>query len=186
MAYLVGAINKDTNKYENIVSVQKPNQYKCVGCDGNLILRKGDIKFQSFIHKNPNGCEYFKNPTTEQLLSDAKLFLKTLLETNRVDIFGKCKICKFNIKLDIPEYDDTKLIQIDSIFKNNLMDLVYLDSNQNIICGIEIFNGQPTKQTEYQINMLELVHTQITSFATKKLELKCGKKVLCKNCVKYV
>ena len=66
------------------------------------------------------------------------------------------------------------------------MDLVYLDSNQKIICAIEIFNGQPTKQTEYQINMLELIHTQTTSFATKKLELKCGKKELCKNCVKYV
>jgi len=186
MAYLLGAINKSTNKYENIVSVKKPNQYKCLGCNGDLILRKGNKNFQNFLHKNPNRCEYFKNPTPEQLLFDAKLHLKSLLETNKVDIFGKCKICKFNIKSDIPEYDETKSVQIDLMIQNDLMDLVYLDSNHKIICAIEIFNRHPIKQTEYQINMLELVHTQTTSFATKKLELKCGKKELCKNCVRIV
>jgi hypothetical protein len=189
MSYLLGAINKDTNNYENIVSVQKPNQYKCCWCGLDLILRKGEKNFQSFIHKNPNGCEYFKNPTTEQLLFDAKLFLKKLLETNKVDFIGKCKICKFNLKIVIPEYDETKSVRIDYAFNNDLIDLVYLDSEQKIICGIEVYNGVPTKQIEeylfFQINMLELVHSQTTCYATGKLELKCGKRELCRQCVKY-
>jgi len=101
MVYLLGAINKNTNKYENIISVEKTNKYKCVGCDVDLSLIKVKQKFQSFHHKNHNGCEYFKNPTPEQLLLDAKLFLKTLLETNKVEIFGECIMCLANIKIDI-------------------------------------------------------------------------------------
>jgi hypothetical protein len=185
MSYLLGAINKDTKKYENIVSVNKQNQYKCVGCNEDLILRKGEKKFQSFIHKNLNRCEYFKNPTPEQLLLDAKLFLKTLLETNKVDIFGECRICIKKIKMDIPEYNETKSIQMDYGFENDQMDLVYSDSEKKIICAFEVFNKQPIKPIEYpcyQIHMLELIHTQITCFATGKLELNCRKRDLCGQC----
>ena len=184
MAYLLGAINKDTNKYENIISVEKTNKYKCVGCGVDLILRKGEKNFQNFIHKISNGCEYFKNPTPEQLLLDAKLNLKTLIETNKVDIYGQCQICIRNKKLDLPEYDETKSVQIDLMFENELVDLVYLDSEQKIIFGFEIFNGHPVKQTWYQINILELVYTQRRDFATQKIELKYVQKDLCGKCQK--
>lgn len=185
MVYLLGAINKDTNKYENIISVEKINKYKCVGCNGDLSLRKGNQKFQSFHHKNTNGCEYFKNPTPEQLLSDAKLHLKTLLETNKVEIFGECIMCLTNIKIDIPEYDETKSVQIDHGFDNDLMDLIYLDSEQKIICGIEIYSERPTKQVEYQcyqIHILELNLTQTMNFETQKIQLTCRKRDLCIRC----
>ena len=49
MNYILGVINKTTNKYENIIVVDKSNKYKCIGCDSDLILRKGEIRFQSFI-----------------------------------------------------------------------------------------------------------------------------------------
>ncbi len=185
MAYLLGVINKTTNKYENIIDVNKAYKYKCVGCAGDLILRKGEKKFQSFIHKNPNGCEYFKNPTQTQLLSDAKLFLKKLLETNSVDIFGRCKICQMTIKIDIPEYDSTKSIRLDYGFENDTLDLGYLDSENKIICGFELYELEPSKQAEYQIHMNQLIHTQTRNFATQKLELICTKRDYCKNCIKY-
>ena len=185
MVYLLGAINKDTNKYENIISVEKTNKYKCVGCNGDLTLRKGNQKFQSFHHKNTNGCEYFKNPTPTQLLFDSKLHLKSLLETNKVEIFGECIMCLTNIKIDIPEYDETKSVQMDYGFDNDQMDLVYSDSEQKIICAFEVYSQRPTKQVEYpcyQIYMLELNLTQTMNFETQKLQLTCRKRDLCIRC----
>ena len=51
MSYLLGVINTSTNKYENIYFVDKKNKYKCIACNSDLILRKGEKNFQSFIHK---------------------------------------------------------------------------------------------------------------------------------------
>lgn len=168
MNYILGAINKETSKYETIILVDKLNKYKCISCESDLILRKGEKNFQSFIHKNKNGCEYFKNPTTEQLLNDAKLYLQTLLEQNNVIIFRKCEICKKKSNM------------------NNLnnIDIVNYDKNNNIISKSEIHNY---KESEiYQINMLDLIHTRIQGFASKKIELVCSKNIICNECnIKY-
>jgi len=168
MNYILGAINKETNKYETIILVDKLNKYKCISCESDLILRKGDKNFQSFIHKNKNGCEYFKNPSTEQLLNDAKLYLQTLLEQNNVIIFRKCEICKKKCNMN----------------NNFNIDIICYDKNNNIISKSEIYN---TIESEiYQINMLDLIHTRIQDFSSKKIELVCSKNMICNNCnIKY-
>ena len=56
MNYILGVINKTTNKYENIIVVDKSNKYKCIGCESDLILRKGEKRFQSFGVLNYQGC----------------------------------------------------------------------------------------------------------------------------------
>ena len=80
MNYILGVINTATNKYENITVVDKSNKYKCIGCESDLILRKGEKRFQSFVHRNTKGCNYFKTTTQDQLLNDAKMHLQVLLE----------------------------------------------------------------------------------------------------------
>lgn len=184
MNYLLGVINTTTNNYENIIFVNKSNKYQCIGCNSNLILRKGDKNFQSFIHKNKNKCQYFKNPTQEQLLHDAKLYLHALITQNKVDIFRKCKLCNKNCKMNIPNYDETKLVKI-----NYGMDIVYLDDTNNMICGFKIYTSTPNEELDYecfQINMLDLIHRCIMSFATQKIELICSKKVICNECFNCV
>jgi len=185
MNYILGVINKETNKYENIIFVEKSNKYKCIGCDSDLILRKGDKNFQSFVHKNKNGCEYFKNPTTDQLLNDAKIYLERLIEQNNVNIFRKCKICKMKNKMNLP-------IDIKSNIKKDfsLSDtIIYYDNNNNIICKFKIYSEKPTEELNYecyQINMLDLIQTCVQDFASKKIELVCSKNINCNEClIKY-
>jgi hypothetical protein len=184
MNYILGVINKTTNTYENIVFVDKANKYKCIGCESDLILRKGEKRFQSFVHKNTKGCNYFRNPTPDQLLNDSKMHLQVLLEQNRVDIFRKCKGCKQKYKLELPKYDETKSVKFDVG-----TDVVYLDENNNTIYGFQMYrddSGKEPIECEWlQINMLGLIQRCVLGFATKKIELVCHNKIICSECSKY-
>jgi hypothetical protein len=184
--FYLGAINKNTNQYENIFYVQKPNKYKCVGCDQDLILRKGQINFQSFIHKNNYPCDYFKNPTSVQLFSDAKMFLRSLIMNNQVDIYRRCKICMCNCLIDLPVVDDTKSVIIDYGIEHNHIDMVYLDQDQNLICGFEVYDGinkiSPVEYECYQITLMDLVYQITKNLATEKIELICSKRIICTGC----
>ena len=182
MNYILGVINKTTNKYENIIVVDKSNKYKCIGCESELILRKGEIRFQSFVHKNTKGCNYFRNPTPDQLLNDAKMHLQVLIEQNRVDIFRKCQGCKKRCKLELPKYDETKSVKLDAG-----PDVVYLDDKNNTICGFKMYGCtcEPSDCEWHQINMLDLIQTCVQSLATKKIELICHNRIICSECSKY-
>lgn len=186
--YYLGAINKATSEYENIFHVQKPNQYKCIGCNNDLILRKGQTKFQSFIHKNGNPCNYFKNATQAQILLDAKMFLRSMIANNQVDLFGKCKICMANCKIDLPVCDNTKYLVIDHGLPDEQMDLVYFDADNKVICGFELFENNPSKQVGYELYQIYImqINYQITrNFATQKIELITRKRMYCPNCVQH-
>ena len=73
---------------------------------------------------------------------------------------------------------------------NNLnnIDIVNYDKNNNIISKSEIHNYKESeihnyKESEiYQINMLDLIHTRIQGFASKKIELLCSKNIICNEC----
>ncbi len=188
--YLVGVINIETNKYEHILHVEKPNKYKCIGCGDELILRKGEKLFQNFVHKNLLPCDYFKNPSQTQLLTDAKMFLQRLIENNLVTVYRKCSICCMNQKINLPVFDETKSVVLDYGKGRNKIDLVYLDQN-NIICGFEVYDEEPKKKSKttndyYKINMSELVYKITRSFATNKIEVNCCTNIVCGNCQQYV
>ena len=176
---MLGAINKNTNNYENIMYVEKTNKYKCICCDQDLILRKGNKYSPSFIHKLPNNCIYFKNPTEEQILNDAKLYLKEIIKNNKVDLYRKCSICKFKIKMIIPNFDQRKMFD---------MDMFYLDNNKNIICKFEVYNKNVINEENnfecYKINMMDLIYMTTINYATQKVELLCNKTIICKDCIK--
>lgn len=193
MSYLLGVINTSTNKYENIYFVDKKNKYKCIACNSYLILRKGEKIFQSFIHKykykGDTVCKYFKEPTLEQLINDAKLFLRELLYQNNVFVSRRCKICKFKFKMELPIINEKNSIAFGS---NNNFIYVY-DENENKICEFKIIESIYSESDVklgpqcYQIIMHSLIHTQIRNFATQKLELTCEcKDHVCKDCHKYI
>jgi len=189
MSYILGAIDKGTNRYENIVFVEKSRQYKCIGCDSDLILRKGEKKFQSFIHKNKNGCKYFRQPNESQLIHDAMLYLQKLIEDNSVDILRKCEICMNRCNMNIPIYNPSM-----SVILKEGMDVVYYDENKSILCSFKMYPGIPNKVFEddrdlpscYQINMMDLINTCVQNFGTKKTQLVCAKSIVCNECnIKY-
>jgi hypothetical protein len=188
MNYILGVINKATNKYENITFVDKSKKYNCIACESDLILRKGEIRFQSFVHKNKNSCQYFKHPTQDQLVRDAKMYLQVLLEQNKVEIYTRCRGCRTKHKMNIPTWDETKSVKLE----HDGPGVVYLDETNNRICGFNICTdgNQNTDttcldihNTTYMINMLGLIHTCVQSLATKKIELLCNNQIICHECV---
>jgi len=188
MSYILGAIDKITNRYENIIFVEKLHQYKCIGCDSDLILRKGEKKFQSFIHKNKNGCKYFKEPTPIQLIHDAQLYLQKLIEDDSVDILRICEICKNRCKMNIPKYNANMSVKLEE----RSTDIVYSYENNSILCSFKMYPSIPNEEINeidhpcYQINMLDLIHTCVQNFGTKKIQLVCATPIICNECnIKY-
>ncbi len=176
-SYLLGVINKQTGRYESIISVDKPNEYKCIDCGGDLILRKGEKNFQSFIHKNKfPACSYFKTPTELMLKTDALLHLKELLDTNKVTIYSKCSICKFNFETKLPKFITTV---------KNLNSVDCVDETNKTLCkfvfGINA-EATPIDVPIYRININELILRITTSYATKKVELVCEDLIICDKC----
>lgn len=175
--YLLGAINKQTGRYESIISVDKSNEYKCVDCGGDLILRKGEKNFQSFIHKSKfPPCVYFKSPTDSMLKTDALLHLKELLDTNKVTIYSKCSICKFNFETKLPKFNQTI---------KNLNSIDCVNENNKIVCKFVIGVNTDSSHVNvllYQINIYELIERITTSYATKKVELVCEDLIICEKC----
>ncbi len=180
--HLLGVINKKNERYENIISVDKANEYKCIGCSCDLILRKGEKNFQSFVHKQKTTCMYFKDPSQTIIVNDALLHLKELLDTNKVTIFSRCSICKFTFESKLPKFDST--------VKNG--NYVGCMNESNVVCKLVIgqIDSEPENKTDttliHQINSNELTQKITTSFATKKVELISGKKFVCDKCVKYL
>jgi len=191
--FLLGVINTSTNKYENIYCVDKKNKYKCIACNSDLILRKGEKNFQSFVHKKntvyASSCQYFKHPTPEQLVNDAKLFLRELIYQNNIFVSRRCQICKFKFRMELPVINENNSIAI----SDNDNFIYVFDENENKICEfkfIESINSESIENLEphcYQIIMHSLIHTQVRNFATQKLELTCEyDDHVCKECHKYI
>lgn len=187
---ILGAINKTTNKYENIINVNKNNSYKCIGCNSDLILRKGEKNFQSFIHKNKcnTACNYFKEQTIEQLKNDAKLHLRELLIDNNFVLKRRCDCCKFNIKIDLPIISSNHSIAFSET--NNLINVYDENENENLICTFKMIlineYDETLDEKIYQLDITQLIHTITRNFATQKVELICFRKIVyCNNCLKY-
>jgi len=181
MSYILGVINKETERYENIIRVDKKNQYKCISCSSDLILRKGEKNFQSFIHKNKNSCQYFKNPSEEVLLNDASLHLQELIFQENINIFRRCEICKFKFNMNL-DLKNIKNLSFNSV--NNT--LYAYDENNNLLYKFKIYTNifydNSLENNCYQINMLGLIKRIVTNFATQKVELLCSKSIVCNEC----
>ncbi len=193
MDWVLGVINKETGEYENTWYVNKQNNYKCIGCNGDLILRMGQKNFQSFVHRVKSSCEYFKNPTNSQLLTDANLFLITLYKSDKINLYRKCSICKFKIKMPLVNYAD--ILSID--FTGQFVNLFGL--NNKLLCRFGLYNAQPNPDIAdnedderddnyqfYQINIEQVIQRLVKNFATGNVELTCCTPTVCVNCVKYL
>jgi hypothetical protein len=196
MDWVLGAINKESGEYENLWFVDKKNKYKCIGCANDLTLRMGQKNFQSFIHKVTCGCEYFKNPSTEQVISDANLFLIKLLKTNQVRLFRKCAICKFAIKIPLELNSGIKLIDMSNNiihcydFNDNLISRFYVyvsNPNTNVLANISIISNISNNDNKlYLINVTQLVQRLVKDFGSGQVELTCFTNTVCANFEKYV
>ena len=115
--FSMGAINKETLKYEYPKMASKNNKYKCTSCDNDVIFRKGIKKQPHYAHKkSDNPCYYYDRPNESQIHKDAKMLMTTLLDNKtNITFYRKCYNCNedpdviYEITKD--EYnDDTKAV----------------------------------------------------------------------------
>lgn len=94
--FLMGAINKNTNYYECPRFANKSNKYKCPSCENDVIFRKGEIKQPHFAHyKSESPCYYYNIPNETQIHKDAKLLMKSLLDSKKnIYMFRNCNHCE--------------------------------------------------------------------------------------------
>lgn len=99
--FSMGAINKETLKYEYPKIASKENKYKCPSCDKDVIFRKGKIKQSHYAHKkSDNPCYYYDRPSESQIHKDAKMLMKMLLDNKtNMAFYRKCYNC-----YEDPEY----------------------------------------------------------------------------------
>ena len=81
----LGAINKKTNKYTHPLQANKYDEFKCIDCGNDVIIRQGKIRVHHFAHcKEDSKCDFYNKPNETQIHKNAKLLLKYILENKKV------------------------------------------------------------------------------------------------------
>jgi len=172
----IGAMNKSTRKYTFASNAMKKEQYICIECNNDLILKKGDIRLPYFSHFANATCS-FKNLGDKngesQIHETAKLILKYILE-NKITLFIQrncdCEDCNLKIQYEIPPVDNNSVIKFEHTFEwnghNKRADVAYITNYTNN--ELTIFD---TVNTEFNIlvdnNIMlcifEIFHTHRTA-----------------------
>ena len=186
-----GAINKDTLNYELPCKAIKTHKYKCVDCDKDLILCKGNIKKAYFRHLPDKNlpCTYYTKPTESQIHKDAKFRLKDIIERKKnIKLNRYCNNCNKINQYNIPDLCNQSKILIEYKFTHNesnkSADLVYLKENK-IINKNEIFHTNKTKDENRPEPWFEFNAQDIIDIYNKdedNVELTCIRDKKCNNC----
>jgi hypothetical protein len=192
--FSMGAINKETLKYEYPKIASKENKYKCPSCDKDVIFRKGKIKQSHYAHKkSDNPCYYYDRPSESQIHKDAKMLMKMLLDNKtNMAFYRKCyNYCEdpdyiFEITPDTYNDSTTAIIEYKFQYNNsNRSADVALVENNNIKYIFEICYKNKTKEenrpepwveidAETFINNINSNETNSEILIECKREHKCG------------
>jgi len=204
----MGAINKNTNNYEYPKFADKKYKYKCPHCDKNVIFKNGKIKIKHFSHyKSDNKCFYYDSPNESQIHKDAKLLMKTLLDSKKQIYINRT--CNYNsnihkcgrrchdICFDINEsYNENtqSIIEYKFNYKNSQKSAdVALIENNVIKYIFEICYKHKTSEENrpepwFEINASDLIN-QINSCESAEetdiIIIKCIRNYTCHECIEY-
>ena len=147
----LGAINKQTKQYTHPSKANKQDEFICIDCGNEVIIRQGKIRVHHFAHcKEDSKCNFYSSPNESQIHKNAKLLLKYILENKiPLKIYNKCNKCNKIDEYDIPEISESSSIVIEYRFDYNglkIADIAYIEDNE-ILCIFEIYNTHKT-QTE--------------------------------------
>ena len=183
----MGALNKETNKYEYAKIAIKKNEYMCPECKRDVILKKGEINAHHFAHYiTENPCTYYDRPSESQIHKDAKMLLKTLLENKKSLCFNRtCKQCKTVQKIIVDSYTDSTKIELEHRFQYNnklqIADVAYLDDGLKYI--FEICYRHKTLSEKRPEPWLEIDAESFINTANDEIsEIQCIRNEICKDC----
>lgn len=147
--YQLGAIQIDNNEYDLPYKADKNKQYKCIGCQQKVILKKGNIRKVHFAHySQTNHCVYFEHPNESELHKEAKYKLASWLkEKKSISIaWQSCKCGTFDGSM----WHEIKYEENDNVV------IEYRDVNNKYVADIAIVNGDKVKY------IFEIKHTHYT------------------------
>ena len=193
----LGAIQTDNNEYVLPYKAEKNKNYKCIGCQQKLILKKGNIRKCHFAHYSDTSCSYFEHPNESELHKEAKHKLASWLKQQKtIGIFWSC--CKtgyngrrcgtfFSGMGDTVEYEENDKVEIEYRDVNNkyIADIAVINNNK-VKYIFEIKNTHSTitnvrPEPWFEINALEVInHEDI-----EEVDLTCirnNKNRYCDNC----
>lgn len=186
----MGAINKNTTKYEYPKIASKNNNYICPECNKDVILKKGNIRIHHFAHKkSENPCTYYNNPGESQIHKDAKMAMKLLLESNTILYFYRnCPRCQKYEKINI-EKGGFSEIEYKFIYNNNIKiaDVAYL-KDDNIkyifeICYKHITDPSNRPEPWFEVDAIKLLD-KINNTTNQEFSIECIRYNICSNCKK--
>lgn len=170
----------------------KKTEYICPECKKDLIVCKGSIKAHHFRHKVSNQipCHYYTDPTESQIHKDAKILLKTILDTKiSVSICRECPSCNEYIEFKIPEINDKSVIKLEYRFDYNgkkIADVAYID-NDKLLYIFEIYNTHKTKNENRPEPWFEIDAKKLIQIANNTnsdgLIIPCIRSEKCEDCL---
>lgn len=141
-AYEFGAIQTDNNEYVLPYKAEKNKNYKCIGCQQRLILKKGNIRKCHFAHYSETNCFYFEHPNESELHKEAKHKLASWLkQQKKIDIFWSCCKTKWNVKKCGISADDCTI----EYEENDKVEIEYRDVNNKYIADVAVINNNKVK-----------------------------------------
>ena len=190
-----GAYHKVTGKYIPPSIASKDEEYICITCSKDLILRKGTVRIPHFSHKIDDDvkCSHYSHTNEEDCHKDAKELLKEILDEH-YQLCINCVHCKFH-KNTIKKVGEKSSISIEHKFTLNgtrkSADVAYLqDGDLKYI--FEICNtsktmdkNRPTDIEWYEFDATSLVaRLDEADKKSKKMTIECMRKSNCMNCNK--
>lgn len=115
----LGAINKITNEYVYPKIANKHDNYVCPDCNKDVVLVQGKILRHHFRHKTDkvHPCKYYDKPNESQIHKDAKMLMKTLLESKKpIQFMRTCFSCKKSNEIKLPEITEDSFITLEHRF----------------------------------------------------------------------
>jgi hypothetical protein len=140
--YEFGAIQTDNNEYVLPYKAEKNKNYKCIGCQQKLILKKGNIRKCHFAHYSETNCFYFEHPNESELHKEAKHKLASWLkQQKKIYIFMECCQTKYDGNKCGYEADEPTI----EYEENDKVEIEYRDINNKYVADIAVINNNKVK-----------------------------------------
>ena len=186
----LGAINKITGQYTTPSHANKQDEFICIDCGNDVIIRQGKIRIHHFAHcKKDIKCNFYSSPNESQIHKNAKILLKYILEKKQLTIKSKCNKCNKIDECDIPEISESSSIIVEYRFDYNgvkIADIAYIEDNE-ISYIFEIYNTHKTKKENRPEPWFELDAKNIiksyNNYDLQKIQLQCIRNKTCDDCI---
>ena len=186
---LFGALNKSSECFTRPAEANKNDEYMCVDCYQDVILRQGPIRRAHFAHHTNGSCGFFNEPNFEQIHKNAQCLLKNILENSiQVTVVRKCDCGERTDSFTIPEMTETACINLEHRFEHNglkIADLAYLVMN-HIQYIFEIRNTHETKEGSRPEPWFEFDAKELIERVNAYDEDDVGGNILQLNCVRHL